>query len=87
MAPYWAKILERAKELHQQDIHLAVGGFHLLRHSDAEVNRIIDRFRELGVEKCGPTHCTGDRARELFKEAYGDDYIAVGVGKVMRIPY
>jgi len=80
-------ILERAKEIHQKDIYLVFGGFHLLRHSDAQINEIIQKFKSLGVKKCGATHCTGERAIELFKEAYGKDFIPVGVGKVVRFSY
>ncbi|UCH09859.1 MAG: MBL fold metallo-hydrolase [Fidelibacterota bacterium] len=81
------EILERATEIHEQDIHLVAGGFHLLNHTEADVGAIIQRFRELGVEKCGATHCTGGGAIEQFEEAYGEDFISMGVGKVLRIPY
>ncbi len=80
-------ILERAKEIHQKDIYLVFGGFHLLRHSDAQISEIIQTFKSLGVKKCGSTHCTGDRATELFKEAYGEDFVTMGAGKVVRISY
>lgn len=78
-------ILERAKENHHKDIYLVFGGFHLLRHSDAQVSEIIQKFKSLGVKKCGATHCTGDKAIALFKEAYGEDFVPMGVGKVVRI--
>jgi 7,8-dihydropterin-6-yl-methyl-4-(beta-D-ribofuranosyl)aminobenzene 5'-phosphate synthase len=80
-------ILERAKEIHQKDIYLVFGGFHLLRHSDAQIGKIIQKFKSLGVKKCGSTHCTGDRATELFKEAYGEDFVTMGAGKEVRISY
>ena len=78
-------ILERARELHEEKIHLVMGGYHLLRHTEGEIRAIIERFRELGVEKCGATHCTGEEAIELFKEAYGEDFVPMGAGRVLRI--
>jgi len=49
-----------------------------------QVKEIITEFKSIGVRKCGPTHCIGDKARELFKEAYGDSFIPMGVGKVLQ---
>ncbi len=76
-------ILHKAKEIKNKNIYLVVGGFHLLRHSDEQVRAIIQQFKELGVEKVGPTHCTGDDVIKLFEEVYNDDYIKMGTGKVL----
>jgi 7,8-dihydropterin-6-yl-methyl-4-(beta-D-ribofuranosyl)aminobenzene 5'-phosphate synthase len=37
------------------------------------------------VEKVAPCHCSGERALELFQEAYGKGFIAIGVGKVIEL--
>lgn len=79
-------IIEKAKKYRQEDVYMAFGGFHLLRHSEKDVEKIVQQFRELGVQKCGPTHCTGDKAISKFKENYGTDYIPIGVGKIIKIP-
>ncbi len=76
-------IVQKAKELHDKNIHLVLGGFHLLNHSDAQVQDIIQGFKTLGVEKCGATHCTGDRQIALFEEAFGENYVSMGVGKTI----
>lgn len=78
-------ILERAKELFDRPIYLVFGGFHLGGMPDATVEEIIQRFKQLGVEKCGATHCTGDRPIELFKKAFGDNYVPMGTGRVLEI--
>jgi 7,8-dihydropterin-6-yl-methyl-4-(beta-D-ribofuranosyl)aminobenzene 5'-phosphate synthase len=83
--PNIARILEMVKTLRNEKIYMVFGGFHLLSKSDDQVKEIIKKFKELGVEKVGPTHCTGDRAIELFKEAYGKNYVPMGVGKVIKI--
>ncbi len=77
-------ILKRAKEILNRDIYLVFGGFHLMRHSEEQVEAIIKDFRELGVKKCGATHCTGDQAIQLFRNAYGDDYVEIGSGRILR---
>jgi 7,8-dihydropterin-6-yl-methyl-4-(beta-D-ribofuranosyl)aminobenzene 5'-phosphate synthase len=78
-------ILERAKKLFDRPIHLVFGGFHLGGMPDEKVEEIIKNFKEHGVEKCGATHCTGDRPIELFKKAFGDNYVPMGTGKILVI--
>jgi 7,8-dihydropterin-6-yl-methyl-4-(beta-D-ribofuranosyl)aminobenzene 5'-phosphate synthase len=83
--PNIAKIVETAKTQRNKKIYMVFGGFHLVRKSDAQVKEIIKKFKELGVQKVGATHCTGDKAIELFKKAYGKNYVPMGVGKVIKI--
>jgi 7,8-dihydropterin-6-yl-methyl-4-(beta-D-ribofuranosyl)aminobenzene 5'-phosphate synthase len=79
-------ILKRAKEIRNKPIRLVFGGFHLGNTPDAEVQTIIAAFKELGVERCGATHCTGDRPIALFQAAFGDRYQPVGTGRVIEVP-
>ncbi|NIM57387.1 MAG: MBL fold metallo-hydrolase [Candidatus Aminicenantes bacterium] len=78
-------IVKRAKEVVDKEIYLVCGGFHLLNKSEDEVNQIISQFKELGVRKVGATHCTGDKAIELFKKAFKENFVQMGVGKVIKI--
>lgn len=80
------EILRRAKELFDRPIHLVFGGFHLGQESGAEIEEIIRQFKEIGVERCGATHCTGETgAFEMFKEAYGENYVPMGAGRILEI--
>jgi len=83
--PGVVNIVRSAKEQLDGEIHLILGGFHLSGMSDSQVSSIIDSLKELEVEKASPCHCTGERAIELFKEAYEEDFIANGVGNVIEI--
>lgn len=83
--PGIAGIVKKAKDILNKNVYFVLGGFHLLQKSDAEVMEIIDKFKESGVIKCGATHCTGDRQIEIFKEVFGDNYVGMGVGKVIKI--
>lgn len=83
--PGIAGIVKKSKEILNKDVYFVFGGFHLLESPETEVKEIIRQFGEAGVIKCGATHCTGDDAIEVFKQAYGDDYVSMGVGKVVTI--
>lgn len=79
-------MLKRIAEAHQRPIHMVVGGFHLLETPAEEIKRIVQEFKRMGIAVAGPTHCTGDRAIELFREAYGSRFISGGVGTLIRVP-
>lgn len=83
--PGIVEMLERAKEVLNKNIYLVFGGFHLRRYTDQQVKEIIYRFKKLGVTKVGATHCTGDRAIALFKEAYGENYVQIGTGNILEV--
>ena len=79
-------ILRRAKEILDKPIYLVFGGFHLGDKSDAEMREIIAAFKELKVEKCGATHCTGDVPIAMFKKAFGENYVPMGTGRIIEVP-
>jgi 7,8-dihydropterin-6-yl-methyl-4-(beta-D-ribofuranosyl)aminobenzene 5'-phosphate synthase len=79
-------IVEKAKQVSSGKVLAVLGGFHLLDHSDEAVAGIVARFRELGVEKVGATHCTGERAIGAFRKAYGARFIEMGAGRVVELP-
>jgi 7,8-dihydropterin-6-yl-methyl-4-(beta-D-ribofuranosyl)aminobenzene 5'-phosphate synthase len=78
-------ILKRAKELFERPIHLVFGGFHLGAKSNKELEEIIKEFEEIGVERCGATHCTGDEAIAMFKSAFGENYVSMGTGRILEV--
>jgi 7,8-dihydropterin-6-yl-methyl-4-(beta-D-ribofuranosyl)aminobenzene 5'-phosphate synthase len=65
------------------EIRLAIGGYHLGGATQAQLDALVEEMKELGVLKVAPTHCSGDPARQAFREGYGDDYLDVGVGFTM----
>jgi 7,8-dihydropterin-6-yl-methyl-4-(beta-D-ribofuranosyl)aminobenzene 5'-phosphate synthase len=81
--PGIVEILEKTREILDEEIYMVFGGFHLRQRSAEAMGEILERVRELGVRKCGPTHCTGDPQIQLFKKAYGEDFVPMGVGKVL----
>jgi len=73
-------MVRRANDMYDGEIHLVVGGFHLGSASTARVRDICADFRQLGVQKLAPCHCTGDRAMRVLATEFGDSYLRCGVG-------
>jgi 7,8-dihydropterin-6-yl-methyl-4-(beta-D-ribofuranosyl)aminobenzene 5'-phosphate synthase len=74
------EIVISGKEFLNQDIYLAMGGFHL-KGLDREVSeKIASIMKKVGVKRIAPSHCTGDTAIEVFSEVFGDSFIPSGVG-------
>jgi 7,8-dihydropterin-6-yl-methyl-4-(beta-D-ribofuranosyl)aminobenzene 5'-phosphate synthase len=83
--PGVVRLARRACEATGDGLSLVMGGFHLVESSADRISGIIEDLRELGVQKVAPSHCSGDRARSLFAEALGDDYVPSGAGYVITI--
>ncbi len=78
-------MLESIKVSFGKNIYMVFGGFHLMNASDGEIDIIIRQMRELGVQKCGATHCTGERQIELFRKAFGKDFVEMGAGNIVSL--
>ncbi|MFQ5821792.1 MAG: MBL fold metallo-hydrolase [Candidatus Heimdallarchaeota archaeon] len=78
-------IVRTAKELTNLEIYLVFGGFHLRRTSESQLSSIIQDFKGLGVQNVVPSHCSGDRTRQMFHTEFGNRYIEAGVGTTITI--
>lgn len=78
-------ILKTVTRLHEGDILLVMGGFHLEWATARKVEKIITAFRSHSVRYVAPTHCSGDKTRALFQRHYGPYYLDVGVGKTLLL--
>jgi 7,8-dihydropterin-6-yl-methyl-4-(beta-D-ribofuranosyl)aminobenzene 5'-phosphate synthase len=77
------EIVKTAKDLIKDAVLLVTGGYHLGGKGKGEIEEIITDFKKLGVRYVGPCHCTGDKARHLFERGYQENYIDMGVGKII----
>ncbi len=75
-------MLQKAKQLFRKDIYFVFGGFHLNSDTDSQVVSKIQQIQSLGVQKVGPSHCTGEVAIELFEQEFGGDFVPMGIGPV-----
>ena len=66
-------------------ILLVGGGFHLGGASRERIMEIIDTFKKYHVGYVMPIHCSGDTARQLFKENYEDHCLLGGVGFSIKL--
>jgi len=77
-------IINKVKKiLPGEKIFLVMGGFHLSGVSDSSLENIIENFNHAGIQKVAPSHCSGDRCRELFKRNFKENYINSGLGKII----
>ncbi len=84
--PGIVKIIRHVKEnFREERIIFVFGGFHLMDNDTREIELIVKKFKELGVEKVGPTHCTGYDAQVIFEEAYKSNFIKIAAGKILDI--
>ena len=83
--PNIVEIVKKSIQLVNRKPLLIMGGFHLRSKTESEINDILNNLKEMEVTMVGPTHCTGDKARHLFQQAYGKNFMDIGVGKVITI--
>jgi 7,8-dihydropterin-6-yl-methyl-4-(beta-D-ribofuranosyl)aminobenzene 5'-phosphate synthase len=84
--PGVVNVVQRAREIAGDRVYLLLGGFHLGGASASKIDSIIDSFEQLGVERVAPCHCSGDTARRLFRDHYGEGYVECGVGRRVTLP-
>ncbi len=78
-------IVNIAKEAKKIDnVYLLAGGFHLLGSNKRELKKIAEDLKTLGVQKVMPCHCSGDRARKIFREEFGDNCVDCYAGKMVE---
>ena len=79
------RIIESVKQNISGNIHFILGGFHLMGKHNKTIEPIIDKFKQLGVKKVAPAHCSGKNATKLFKEVYRENFVEAKVGKIIDI--
>ena len=84
--PGIADVVRKAKDLFNDDLCLVMGGFHLGGMTGAQVSEIIRTLKQAGVDKVAPSHCTGEKAIALFKNAWDDNFLAGGAGAIIEVP-
>jgi 7,8-dihydropterin-6-yl-methyl-4-(beta-D-ribofuranosyl)aminobenzene 5'-phosphate synthase len=78
-------MVRRARQVAEGEVALVVGGFHLGGASRATIAGIIEDLRALEVRQVAPAHCTGDQAAGMFADAYGEDCLGGGAGRVIVV--
>jgi 7,8-dihydropterin-6-yl-methyl-4-(beta-D-ribofuranosyl)aminobenzene 5'-phosphate synthase len=55
-----------------QRIRAVIGGFHLGGASDSRIAQTVDALRSMGPDTIVPCHCTGARAVDSLRDAFGE---------------
>lgn len=79
------RMIRKVENKFKLPVFMVIGGFHMEEYADEEIEEIIRAFRELGVEKVAPGHCTGQKAMEKFESVYQHNFIKSGTGKIIEI--
>jgi 7,8-dihydropterin-6-yl-methyl-4-(beta-D-ribofuranosyl)aminobenzene 5'-phosphate synthase len=70
----------------EKPVYLVIGGFHMSGASTYQIQSVLEEFRQLGVIKVAPCHCSGDETRRLFSEEYRENYFDSGAGRIITLP-
>lgn len=83
--PGITRIVQRAGELMERFPHLVLGGFHLGGMWEEEIEEVISKLRNNSINKLAPTHCTGEKAIEMMKKEFQENFLEFGAGKEILI--
>ena len=78
--PGLSPILQRVRRRFPDPVTLLMGGFHLLNSSGEEISAEIAALRTFGVQRVAPTHCTGELAVQMLRDAFGNHFLDVEEG-------
>jgi len=81
--PGIVKMVEKSRDIVGDNSFFVLGGFHLFKEPKALIAEIVDELDKIGVVGWGPCHCSGDVIREYLRRRYKQQYVEVGVGKVL----
>lgn len=84
--PGVVELVRSAAETTGKTPYAVLGGFHLKDSSHTQVMQIVEGLRDAGIVRPGPSHCTGDAAIEKISEAFGDNFVKIGVGCRLGLP-
>jgi len=80
------RIIDKIREkFPNQKIEMVFGGFHMIDKDKREIKIIAEELKARGVEKLGPSHCTGYDAQAIFKKEYKDKFISIKAGQVFEV--
>jgi len=83
--PGIVRLLTEVQTRLKQPIHLVLGGFHLFRKKQSQIDEIVSQFQALKVQIAAPCHCSGKLAIARFEQAYQDRFYKIGTGTILNI--
>ncbi|MEM2121586.1 MAG: MBL fold metallo-hydrolase [Candidatus Woesearchaeota archaeon] len=71
-------------KIFEQNILAVIGGFHLFEKTHEETKIIAENLKNLGVNFVVPLHCSGEFARNTFKEVFKEGFMDAGLGSIIE---
>lgn len=68
-----------------QSIHTVVGGMHLIRASEVQLELTIAELKEMGVRRLGVCHCTGMPASVRLANEFGQKFFFNNTGTTVTL--
>ena len=68
-----------------ETIYCVIGGTHLIRASELQMEMTIATLREFGVQKLGVSHCTGMPAAMRLAQEFGPGFFFNNCGSVIAV--
>lgn len=79
------KIVEIIKRELKEEVHLVLGGIHLMETGKSLIENLVNNLKNLKVKNVCPIHCIGFNALELFKKEYKENFLELKVGETLNI--
>ena len=84
--PGIAEIVAVAKKrMGIKKIYMVFGGFHLEGAKSDHIRGVIEILKETGIAKVGPSHCTGEKAKRVFRGKFHENFIPVKAGHIIQL--
>jgi len=68
----------------EKTIYAVIGGMHLLHAGAPRIEKTIEIFKRYRIQKIFPMHCTGQKAIDAMKDAFGDKCESLGAGGIIN---
>jgi 7,8-dihydropterin-6-yl-methyl-4-(beta-D-ribofuranosyl)aminobenzene 5'-phosphate synthase len=83
--PGVVNVVREARDRCKDNVYLLMGGFHLGGMTSEQIQEVIRALKTLGVKKVAPSHCTGERAMSMFRDAWGENFLQGGAGAIIEV--
>ena len=79
--------LRQAQKLTGKEmIYAAIGGIHLFRASDEQIELTIAELKKMGIQKLGVSHCTGFKASARLAQEFPGVFFQNNAGTRFELP-
>ena len=73
-------IVEKTITKFNDKIYLLIGGMHLKDLTRKEVDEVVPKLKNYGIENIAPMHCTGKYATYMMKKIFGQNFMPIKEG-------